>query len=122
MVAILPQHRHHLADERWNCPADEFFRNTNLAGAGVIHYFADGTRVGGTRLGRNPGSWAGRKWYAGFGEAAGAIDLDRWRRLDPSFAPPLEQFIAAAPLHRIYHPVQTLGRVARRMRKRLARH
>ncbi|MBW8638008.1 hypothetical protein K1W69_12495 [Hoeflea sp. WL0058] len=30
VVALINRHRRHLADEAWNCPADEFFRRTNL--------------------------------------------------------------------------------------------
>jgi len=82
-VALSAQHRHFLAEEKWNCPADEFFRRTNLADAHVIHYFADGNQVHGILLGRNPRSWAGKKWYKTYQQAARYIDLRRWVRSDP---------------------------------------
>jgi hypothetical protein len=85
VVVLLPRHRHFLADEAWNCPADEFFRRTNLADARVIHYFGDGHIVDGTRLGRNPATWAGRKWYKVYREAAKQIDLRHWESRDPTF-------------------------------------
>ena len=83
-VALVAKHRHFLTDEKWNCPADEFFRRTNLADAHVIHYFADGNQVYGIHLGRNPASWAGKKWYKAYRQAAQHIDLSRWVRADPT--------------------------------------
>lgn len=86
VVALLAAHRHFLADEIWNCPADEFFRRTNLSDARVIHYFADGDAFGRFRLGRNPNSWAGAKWYQLYSEASEKYDLTLWRSTDPTFA------------------------------------
>jgi hypothetical protein len=86
VVALLPKHRHFLADEEWNCPADEFFRRTNLGDARVIHYFADGTSVHGIRIGRNPATWAGRGWYAAYADARRELNLAVWESSDPTFA------------------------------------
>jgi hypothetical protein len=62
VVALIGDYPHFLADEIWNCPADECFRRTNLADAVIIHYFADGHHLfGNQRMGRNPGTWAGKK-------------------------------------------------------------
>lgn len=94
VVALISKHRHFLADEKWNCPADEFFRRTNLAEAGVIHYFADGIRVHGIRLGRNPATWAGKKWYETYRQAGRHLDLSAWERIDPTFVGPLRRLFA----------------------------
>lgn len=85
VLALVGNHRHFLADEIWNCPADEFFRRTNLADARIIHYFGDGHTVRGIRLGRNPRSWAGRKWIELYRAAADQIDLQGWEAGDPGF-------------------------------------
>jgi hypothetical protein len=90
----LARHRHFLADERWNCPADEFCRRTNLSDACVIHYFADGIRVHGIRLGRNPATWAGKKWYDTYRDAARKLDLKQWQAADPTFTPALRRLFA----------------------------
>jgi hypothetical protein len=85
VVALLAAHRHFLADEIWNCPADEFFRRTNLSDARVIHYFADGDAFGRFRLGRNPNSWAGVKWYQLYEEASKKIRSDALAINRPDF-------------------------------------
>ncbi|MFT7529860.1 MAG: hypothetical protein ACI9FD_000863 [Gammaproteobacteria bacterium] len=85
VVALSAKHSHYLADEAWNCPADEFFRRTNLADAHIIHYFADNERVGGARLGRNPATWAGKKWYINYKSAANDLNLRYWQKRDPMF-------------------------------------
>lgn len=86
VVAMVDDYPHFLADEIWNCPADEFFRRTNLGAAKAIHYFGDGNRLfDDQRLGRNPRSWAGRKWYEAYFETADTLDLSRWRLLDRNF-------------------------------------
>lgn len=90
-VALAAKHQHYLADELWNCPADEFFRRTNLADARIIHYFADNAElsrrpsVAGIRLGRNPLTWAGRKWYEMYGYARRDLDLKPFTSKDPGF-------------------------------------
>jgi hypothetical protein len=84
-AALIGEYRHILADEKWNCPADEAFRQTNLSDAVAIHYFADGYYLGAQRLGRNAATLAGRKWYKTYFEAAEAIDLSLWRQLDRRF-------------------------------------
>lgn len=83
VVALAGRHPHALVAEAWNCPADEFFRRTNLAEARVIHYFAEGQSVHGIPLGRNRQSWAGKKWFATLRLAAAKIDLGRWIETDP---------------------------------------
>jgi hypothetical protein len=117
-VALLPKHRHFLADEKWNCPADEFFRRTNLADARVIHYFADGCRVHGMRLGRNPATWAGRKWYAVYHEAGKHLDLKRWERGDPTFSGRLRRLFANGAGHALYLVRQEIRGKRYRLRKR----
>jgi len=117
VVSILPNHRHFLAEEAWNCPADEFFRRTNLADARVIHYFADGNHVYGMRLGRNPETWAGRKWYDAYRETARQLDLRPWERADPTLRPP-------GPLRRLFprgagRPIRMVLRDARDLVRRL---
>jgi hypothetical protein len=84
-VALVGEYQHFLADEKWNCPADEAFRQTNLTDAHVIHYFADGHLFGAQRLGRNAATFAGRKWYKAYFDAAGSMDLSLWRQLDRRF-------------------------------------
>jgi len=84
-VGLAGKYPHYLADEKWNCPADEFFRRTNLADARIIHYFADGLRVHEIRLGRNPFTWAGKKWYEACREAGQVLDLGPWKSTDPAF-------------------------------------
>lgn len=83
VVALAAKHRHFLADEFWNCPADEFFRRTNLADANIIHYFADGHIVRGIRLGRSPNTWAGTKWFEMYRSAAAVLDLKSFGSKDP---------------------------------------
>lgn len=85
VVALSAKHPHYLADEIWNCPADEYFRRTNLADARIIHYFAEGARVYSNPLGRNPHTWAGRKWLEACVEAQSHIDLREWIKCDPDF-------------------------------------
>lgn len=99
VVALASKHRHYLAEEKWNCPADEFFRRTNLAQARVIHYFADGFRVHGIRLGRNPATWAGKKWYAAYRQAGQSLELGAWERTDPTFSGPLRRLFANGTGH-----------------------
>lgn len=83
VVALATRHRHVLAGEEWNCPADEFFRRTPLPDAKIIHYFAEGNRIHGIPLGRHSQSWAGHKWYEEYQRAAARLDLSRWVALDP---------------------------------------
>ncbi len=115
-LALLPKHRHVLADEKWNCPADEFFRRTNLADACVIHYFADGWRVRGIRVGRSPTTWAGQKWYRAYAGMKGSLNLAAWERSDPTFTGPLRRAVvrtASLPLS------QSIKRVLLRTRHSL---
>lgn len=85
VLALLSHHDHHLADEIWNCPADEFFRRTNLRDAIIIHYFAEGAVYRGIPLGRNRNSWAGLKWFDAYESASRDLDLPRWVAKDPLF-------------------------------------
>ncbi|MFN4141543.1 hypothetical protein [Aestuariivirga sp.] len=84
VVALLGNHAHHLAEEIWNCPADEFYRRTNLRDAVIIHYFAEGAVYRGIPIGRNPNSWAGKKWFDAFERAARDLDLKKWISEDPA--------------------------------------
>jgi hypothetical protein len=86
VVALLGIHEHSLADEMWNCPADEFFRQTNLRDARIIHYFAEGMSYRGITIGRRRTSWAGLKWFDAFESAAKELDLEAWVSRDPAFA------------------------------------
>lgn len=85
VVAMAGNYPHHLAAETWNCPADEYFRQTNLADARVIHYFGEGYSFEDVPFGRNPVTWAGRKWLAMFREASEHVPLARWTGFDPGF-------------------------------------
>lgn len=109
VVALSAKHRHYLAGEEWNCPADEFFRRSNLADARVIHYFADGARVMGIRLGRNPASWAGKKWFETYNLAARSMDLGRWTRLDPKFTGRYRRLFAHGPGHAARLVIRSIG-------------
>ncbi len=82
VVGMLPAHRHALAGERWNCPADVFFRTTPLEAAAIVHYFADAHRVQDLLLGRSPARSAGRLWFNAAAKAAREIDLKRWIAFD----------------------------------------
>lgn len=93
VVALLGQHQHYLADEKWNCPADEFFRRTNLADAKVIHYFGDGSRQYGIRQGRNRATWAGMKWFEYYHAAARQLDLKPWQDVDTALPGRFEVFL-----------------------------
>ena len=75
---LIPGFRHNLADESWNCPADEMFRRTHLSDARIAHYFADGQVVDGRRLGRNRATEAGKLWFEAFDEIQEQLPVDRW--------------------------------------------
>jgi len=117
--ALIGQHPHYLADEKWNCPADEFFRRTNLADAHVIHYFADGRRALGIRLGRSPDTWAGKKWYELYREAAGELDLRYWRSTDPTFAGPIERILMNGAVFAVCRRLRRFEQLARSRCRRL---
>lgn len=119
VVALVGDYPHYLADESWNCPADEYFRRTNLADASIIHYFADAHFLLGHRMGRNPATWAGRIWYACYFEAATAHDLKRWRVLDRSFDWKAEPLLANGPVMAAKNTLRNAERAIRRARKRL---
>ncbi len=119
VVALVGGYPHYLADESWNCPANEYFRRTNLADASVIHYFADAHSLFGQRMGRNPATWAGRLWYACYFEAAAAHDLKQWRVLDRSFDWKAEPLLANGPVMAAKNTLRNAERAVRRVRKRL---
>jgi hypothetical protein len=83
-VSLLHRYPHFLADEKWNCPADEFFRKTNLRDAAIIHYFADGTRLrfGNIVLGRAGHTWASTKWFSHFYKVRSEYKLSEWCKYD----------------------------------------
>lgn len=97
VVALIGKYKHFFADEKWNCPADEYFRQTNLTEAKIIHYFGDGAKIGKIRMGRNRNTWAGRKWFEAYGEAAQKINFRPWRAHDYAIASPLERLLAFSP-------------------------
>ena len=96
-LALFSEHEHSLMDETWNCPADEFFRRSNLADARIIHYFAEGTTIRGMRLGRNPATWAGKIWYDTYREVSARFNTSRWEKPDPYFSPALTRVLAHGP-------------------------
>jgi hypothetical protein len=85
VLALLDRHEHFLAEEIWNCPADEYFRRTNLRDAKIIHYFAEGANYRGLPIGRNRNSWSGLKWFDAYESAARDLDLPKWVSRDPLF-------------------------------------
>ena len=84
--ALIDEHPHHLAEERWNCPADRYFRRSQLEDAAIVHYFADGHAVAGTHLGRNPATPAGRLWFEALEAASRDLALDPWIAADRTLA------------------------------------
>jgi hypothetical protein len=120
VVALIDRYPHFLADEIWNCPADEYFRRTNLSDAVAIHYFADGVHLfNDRRLGRNPQTWAGRKWYEACFKTAGVIDLTDWRILDPKFDRSVEPVFAGPPGAALRYGLRDVERGIRSVRNRL---
>lgn len=83
-VALRHKYEHFLADEKWNYPADEYFRKTNLRDAAVIHYFADGERLpsGDIVPGRAGRTWAASKWFDYFHNVRSEYDIQPWCRYD----------------------------------------
>lgn len=117
VVGLLAGYPHYLADEAWNCPADEIFRRTNLADAIVLHYFGDGAVLSGRqRMGRNAATWAGREWYKAYGEASSALDLRPWRLLDRNFDRRAEPAFANGATHELRGWLKTAERGVRRVR------
>ena len=109
--ALQGRHRCHLVDDKWNCPASEFYRLTNVFDARMIHYFADGSRIFGARMARSMSSLAGRLWLKAYAEAGQHLDLVRWRKYDPFFDghfTRIRKFIANQPHALMY----TLRRIA----------
>jgi hypothetical protein len=86
VVALLSRHPHCLAEEFWNCPADEFFRRTNLRDARIIHYFGEGSSYRSMVFGRNRNTWAGKIWFDAFESAARDLPLDKWLARDTFLA------------------------------------
>jgi hypothetical protein len=112
VVALITRHQHFLANEDWNCPADLYFRRTDPRAASVIHFFADGQRIGHNRLGRSRGTYAGRQWYAAYSELARQLDLSPWRKADPLFETRLQGLKS--------HPVTDAARRALKRTERMA--
>ena len=117
--ALHGRHRCHLVDDRWNCPASEFYRITNVFDAQVIHYFADGNRIFGARMARSMSSLAGRLWLKAYAEADEHLDLARWRRYDPFFDGPVKRarkFVANQP-HALMYTLRRIASAIKRMRE-----
>ena len=85
VVALAEHHPHYLADEQWNCPADEKYRSIDPAEAKILHFFLDGAIIDGRRIGRNVETWTGRQWFEAYRAAKADIDLSRWRLGDEYF-------------------------------------
>lgn len=85
VVALAEHHPHYLADERWNCPADEIYRSIDPAEAKILHFFLDGAVIDGRRIGRTVETWTGRQWFEAYRAARADIDLSRWRLGDEYF-------------------------------------
>jgi hypothetical protein len=82
---LIADFEHHLADESWNCPADEMFRRTPLREARIVHYFADGVVLDDSRrLGRNRETEAGRAWFDAFDEMRAELPIEQWTTLEES--------------------------------------
>ena len=82
ILALSNKYPHYLAEEKWNCPADVFFKKTSLKEAVIVHYFADGTQVEGCKMGRQADTEAGRLWFSKFNELSEKIDLSYWKKYD----------------------------------------
>jgi len=82
ILALSNKYPHHLAEEKWNCPADVFFRKTSLKEAVIVHYFADGAQVEGRKMGRQPNTEAGPLWFSKFNELSEKVDLSYWKKYD----------------------------------------
>ena len=119
VVALVCRHPHVLADEKWNCPADEGFRRTRVPDARVIHYFAEGGRCNGRVMGRNPVTPAGKLWYRSYNEAARHLDLQRWCDADPMFVGRLGRWHARWRSSRIGGSLKAAERQFRRVRNRV---
>ena len=121
--ALVGKYPHFLADEKWNCPADEFFRCTNLADAIAIHYFGDGSKVFDVHspMGRNIRTWAGKKWYAAYFELARTMDVSLWRKLDRNFDRRAEPPFAHGPGLTLRYWAKDVENALRRVRDILLR-
>ena len=118
--ALHGRHRCELVDDRWNCPANEFHRLTNITDARMIHYFSDGGRMFGAKVGRNASSLAGRTWLKAYAEANQHLDLRRWRKYDPYFDGPLKivgKFVANQP-HALMYTLRRISKVLKVLQDR----
>ncbi len=79
---LIARYPHYLAEEEWNCPADNIFRKTALSEAKIIHYFADGYEPFGKRLGRNRATEAGQIWFKTFKEMHQTLPVAYWQKFD----------------------------------------
>ncbi len=79
---LITKYSHYLADEKWNCPADEMFRKTPLSDAKIVHYFGDGCVVDGRRLGRNHETEAGKLWFKTFDEMREQLPIQQWTEFE----------------------------------------
>ena len=103
-LALSYRYQHYLAEEKWNCPEDEFFRRTDIKDANIIHYFAEGLERGGRVLGRSRDTEAGKLWFAKLEELSRDQKLDYWLKLDPFFNRPKKGIKdrIAGPILRIF--------------------
>ncbi len=114
------RHRCNLVDDKWNCPASEFYRLTSVTDARMIHYFADGSRIFGARMARSTSSLAGRIWLKAYAEADQHLDLKRWRKHDSYFDGPLRRlarFCANQP-HALMYTLRRISTALKGLRDR----
>ncbi len=81
-MALCHKYPHNLVSEKWNCPADKYFRKINVEEANILHFFADGATVECGILGRKPGTQAGEMWFSTFTDLVGKVDLAHWYKYD----------------------------------------
>jgi len=117
IVALAEHHPHYLADEQWNCPADEIYRSIDPAEAKILHFFLDGAIINGRRIGRTLETWTGRQWFEAYRAAKKDINLSRWRLGDESFPRDAERPFESGAEVTIRFWLKDSERAIRRVRK-----